>query len=57
MGYRPELEFLDDLDEDLCAIVPFPDIISFYEHPHVRPPKYLTEKGQSCFFLGFVNRD
>ncbi|KAF8186009.1 hypothetical protein BJ912DRAFT_1043290 [Pholiota molesta] len=44
LGYRAELEFLDELQARVCAINPWPTITLFEQHPLVKPPKPLTEK-------------
>ncbi|KAF9471388.1 hypothetical protein BDN70DRAFT_998639 [Pholiota conissans] len=44
LDYAPELDFLDDLEAGICAIIPWPKIVTFYDHKLVKPPQLLTAK-------------
>jgi len=46
LGYEKELEFLDEMEEMNCAIIPWPQIVMFDDHRHVKQPKPLTSKGE-----------
>ncbi|KDR86106.1 hypothetical protein GALMADRAFT_235341 [Galerina marginata CBS 339.88] len=44
LGYHEELEFLDNLENYVCAIRPWPTICTFSNYGQVKLPKPLTEK-------------